>query len=65
MLISGIIPRFGRVVETGRKGHCMAYFGLAWFLLIKLCLQVGMVPAYTSTFFSENILLTHGDNVIF
>jgi hypothetical protein len=43
----------------------MAYFGLAWFLLIKLYLQDGMILAYTSTFFSENILLTHGDGMIF
>jgi hypothetical protein len=43
----------------------MAYFGLAWFLLIKLYLQAGMVPACAINFFSENILLTHGGNVIF
>jgi len=58
LAISGQKAGFGRVVETGGKGHCMARNGLARVLLIKLCLQVGMILAYASNFFSENILLT-------
>jgi hypothetical protein len=43
----------------------MAYFGLAWDLLIKLCLQVGMVLALQCQKINEKNMLTHGDNVIF
>jgi hypothetical protein len=58
MAISGVFPRFGRVVETGANLAGFSVFGLAWFLLVSVstfdCLQHGTILACDTRRQTEN-----------